>query len=35
MREGADPTAMRKGVGATPHARRLLAKFVHRARGPY
>jgi GMP synthase (glutamine-hydrolysing) len=32
MREGADPKAMREGVAATPHARRLLRTFVHQAR---
>ena len=32
-REGLDPAAILGGVGATPHARRVLRRFVHHARG--
>jgi GMP synthase (glutamine-hydrolysing) len=33
IREGSDPKQLRRDVAATPHARGLLRKFVHRARG--
>jgi GMP synthase (glutamine-hydrolysing) len=32
LREGANPQAMRKAVGAAPHARQVLKRFVHHAR---
>ena len=32
LREGANPQAMRKAVGAAPHARQVLKRFVHQAR---
>ncbi|MCF7221748.1 glutamine amidotransferase [Marilutibacter chinensis] len=32
-REGRDPAALLGAVGATPHARRVLRRFVHHARG--